>query len=101
MSNNRQNMIKFIHNHPLKPCKIQVCQQRMARGSGSRSRSGSFEVESEAPEGPGMNDRLARAELTKTLMQSMNRWFSTHDPDKRMCKDVIDASSARFRNATQ
>ena len=61
----------------------------MVRRSGSGS--GSYEVESEAPKDPG-NDRLARAQLTKTLMQSTSKWFSTHDPVyKRLCKDVVDA----------
>ena len=58
----------------------------MVRESGS----GSYKVESEAPEDPG-NDRLARAQLTKTLMQSTSKWFNTHDPVfKRLCKDVVD-----------
>ena len=43
----------------------QKAAQRMARGSDSHS--GSFEVESEPPEAPDEFDRLARAQLTKTL----------------------------------
>ena len=52
----------------------QQAAQRMARGSGSGS--GSYEVESEAPGGPE-DDVLARAQQTKTLMQSTMKWYNT------------------------
>ena len=61
----------------------------MARGSSSRS--GSFEVQSEAPDPPEEYDRLVRAQLTTSLIRTMHRWHSTTDlVYKRMFKDVID-----------
>ena len=66
----------------------QQAAQRMTRGSGSGS--GSYEVDSEAPGGPE-DGVLARAQQTKTLLQSTMKWYNTQDPVlKRLCKEVVD-----------